>query len=132
MVTWRADFINLQDPNEQLEQLRRNSSLMGLGSPDLKLPERKAIPQRAMPASSGPIEPTCTGHPVTDAETSTQESASLSGGATSQAPKPTGVAFKEPEFDVAEGSVGKEGKEEVLSPTEHGERSYGESNATES
>lgn len=43
----------MQNPNDQLEQLRRNS-LLGPG--DLKLPDRKkSIPNRTMPSSSAPI-----------------------------------------------------------------------------
>jgi glycogenin len=51
---------SLQDPDAQLEQLRRNSVL---GPGDLKLPDKKHLPRRDMPQHSAPIPEEALAHP---------------------------------------------------------------------
>jgi len=93
-----------QNPDEQLEQLRRNS-LMGPG--DLKMSPKKDIPKRRMPSSSATIPEEAVAQP--------HGPVSMSDGPAAAA-KPVGVAFNEPTFAAPAKSSAT--KEEGLSPTE--------------
>lgn len=129
-------LIVLQDPNAQLEQLRRNSLL---GPNDLKLPAKKNIPDRKMPSTAASIPEEALGHPhvpmeasagvdISDArpkdvQQSIPEALPLRvGGEEATAavePKSMGMGlFQEPKY----GEVGGNGVEvervEILSPTQ--------------
>lgn len=76
---------------------------------------------RSMPESAAPVSPETTGHPVALAAGST-----LSGGSSPHGLDGSGTkapVFAEPDFGAAT-ATGK--TEDVLSPTEHGTRSFGE------
>jgi hypothetical protein len=126
----------LQDPNAQLESLRRHSLI---GPSDLQLPNQKSIPQREMPTSSARVDPGTLGHPVAltrgpeDAPASqpangsaVQTSRGVSFAAAEdqaseaiiqeKAASIPGAFFSVPDFAQSTGEL----EEEVLSPSEAG------------
>ena len=96
-----------QDPEAQLEQLRRNS-LIGPG--DLKLPPKKPIPERAMPSTSAPVPDETAKDPQ---DTTDKDSGALLDATEKNAAK-VAPTFNEPMFG-APSLTGE--KESVLSPT---------------
>ncbi|EMD00568.1 hypothetical protein BAUCODRAFT_173854 [Baudoinia panamericana UAMH 10762] len=119
----------MQDPDAQLEQLRRNS-LLGPG--DLKLPtDRKKPSQRQMPTSASIPEETepaagmsggATPHGLNDPQQPPFDSISATSTTFSMDAAQKNAAkaaptFSEPRFDGARGEQGRTA-EDVLSPTE--------------
>lgn len=92
-----------------------------MGPSDLKLPKKKSIPMRSMPKSAAPVSPEATGHPVAPAADS-----NLAGGSSPHGLDGTRSAapvFANPDFGSTNATSTAE---DVLSPTEHGSRSFGE------
>lgn len=96
-----------QDPTAQLEQLRRNSLI---GPSDLKLPAKRAVPDRKMVGSSAPPVWEQDGPP--SAAQTAPDGLAMGGTATEASGK---VVFAEPGFGK-DGDVKK--VEDLLSPTE--------------
>jgi len=90
-----------------------------MGPNDLKLPKKKLIPMRTMPESAASVSPEATGHPVALAAEPGSSPHGLDGAST----KSAAPFFANPDFGAANAKVKAE---DVLSPTEHGSRSFGE------
>ena len=116
------------NPNEKLEQLRKNSLM---GPPDLNTPSKREIPRRNMPGSSFgtiPEEPKADQSNITAGPLTLKSSEDITADLlvaqhTAEINKAkVAPTFIEPDF----GAQGEAKAEELLSPTEHGSRSFGE------